>query len=176
MTAEEYLALGENEERYELIDGVVCMSPTPSPLHQKILRLLQRQLETFIDANPGFDYYPDTDVRLDTQYVLALDLACYRPGRVPRVPRQLDVPPDLAIEILSPSNRAHDLTQKRGFDERFGVGEYWVVDPENGNVRCFRRSQEKLVESAVTGDSLASQALTGFVLDLRPLSALAKEM
>ena len=55
MTAEEYLALGETNARYELIDGVVCMSPKPSPLHQKILRFIQGQLEAFLDSNPGFD-------------------------------------------------------------------------------------------------------------------------
>jgi Uma2 family endonuclease len=149
------------------------MSPTPSPLHQKILRFIQRQLEAFLDSNPGFDYYPDTDIRMDAGYVLAPDLSCYRPGRLSLLPKRLDVAPDLAIEILSPSNRAYDLAQKRSYYERFGVEEYWVVDPPTGNVRCFRRYEGRLEEMPVTGDSVESAALPGFVLDLKPLRALA---
>jgi Uma2 family endonuclease len=174
MTAEAFLALGETDEHYELIDGVVCMSPTPSPLHQKILRLIQRQLEAFIDANPGFDFYPDTDVTIDSRYVLAPDLTCYRPGRVPAMPQRLTVPPDLAIEILSPSNRAYDLTQQRALYERFGVGEYWVIDPATGNVRCFRLHEGRFEEAAVDGETLESSMLTGFVLDLKPLRAVVR--
>jgi Uma2 family endonuclease len=175
MTAGEYLALGETAERYELIDGVVCMSPTPSPLHQKIQRLLQRQFEAFIDGHPGYDYYPCTDVRLGDRLVVAPDLACYVPGRIVGVPAELTVPPDLAIEILSPSNRAHDLTVKRGLYARHGVAEYWVVDPREAWVRCFRLKDGEMREHAVAGESLSSSAWPGFVLDLEPLARLMSE-
>jgi Uma2 family endonuclease len=175
MGAEEYLALGETSENYELVDGVVCMSPKPSPRHQKVLRLIQRQLEAFADAHPGVEYFPDSDVVLDARVVLAPDLACYRAGRLPRVPERLDVIPDLVIEILSPSNRAYDLTQKRAIYGRYGVGEYWVVDPEDGSVKCFRRDGPQLVECQVAGNLLEAVAIDGLVLDLRPLRELARD-
>lgn len=175
LTAEEFLALGETSERYELVDGVVCMSPKPSPRHQRALRLLQRQFEAFIDSNPGFDYYPDVDIRFDSRHVYAPDICCFRPGRVSSLDATIDVPPDLIVEILSPGSKAIDLTRKRADYGRFGVGEYWVLDPQSGGVRCFRSDGEQLVEVSVGSDaSLSSVAIEGFVLDLAPFKALAR--
>ena len=173
MTASEYLALGETRERYELIDGVVCMSPSPTPRHQKLLRAIYRQLESFIDANPGFDYFQDSDVVLGSQIVYEPDISCYRPGRIPAMPHHLTQPPDLVIEILSPGSKAFDLTTKKDDYERFGVHEYWAIDPADARVRCYRRQGQLFIETPVTGDFLESTGWPGFVLDLLPLRALA---
>ncbi|MBC7772667.1 MAG: Uma2 family endonuclease [Pyrinomonadaceae bacterium] len=174
MSAQEYLALGETQDHYELINGVVCMSPKPTPRHQKIIQAIQRQLERFIDANPGFQYFLDSDVRFSDNTVYEPDLSCYRPGRVSAMPRHLSEVPDLIIEILSPGTRAFDLTVKKDDYERYGVSEYWAIDPADARVRCYRRQGELLIESPVITDSLASTALPGFVLDVVPLRTLAQ--
>ncbi len=174
MTAWEYLALGETAERYELIDGVVCMSPAPTPRHQKLIRAILRQLESFVDSNPGFDFFQDSDVVFSPKVVYEPDVSCYRPGRVPAMPRQLTEVPDLVIEVLSPGSRAFDLTTKKDDYERFGVGEYWAIDPADARVRCYKRDGEILIEVPVRGHTLASTGLPGFVLDLVPLRTLAQ--
>lgn len=173
MTAEEFLALGETPERLELVDGVVLMSPSPVPRHQVFLRLILRQLEQFVDSNPGICLFPDTDVRLGNYHVYRPDIVVYRSGRIAHVPERLDLAPDLLIEILSPGTKAFDLTTKRDDYERFGVGEYWAVEPDTGRVRCYQRRSDLLVEIPVPGDSVESITLAGFVLDLRPLRELA---
>jgi Uma2 family endonuclease len=179
MSAEEYLALGETFEHYELVDGVVTMSPRPSRAHQLVLRLIMRQFEAFLDELPPesrpVDYYPDVDIRFGPRCVYAPDLCFYLPGRVPPLTATLDIAPDLIIEILSPGNKTHDLIRKRADYGRFGVREYWIIDPADGGVRSFCRRDADLVEFPVVGDSLASEAVEGFVLDLRPLRALARE-
>jgi Uma2 family endonuclease len=173
MTASEYLALGETAERTELIDGVVCMSPRPTTRHQAALSLVQFQLELFVRSSPGFRYFPDVDLELGPSTVYAPDLVCYRPGRVTGFPGALTEAPDLIVEVLSPGTKAFDLTTKKDDYERFGVGEYWAVDPGDGRVRCYCRQETLLVEAPVSGDTLASTALPGFTLDIRPLRDLA---
>lgn len=179
MTAEGYLALGETSENYELVDGVVIMSPRPSRQHQKVLRLIMRQFEAFLDAHPDgdsrFDFYSDVDIRFSPRCVYAPDLCCFLTGRVPPLHATLDIPPDLIVEILTPGNKTPDLIRKRADYGRFGVREYWVIEPADGAVRSFRRRDADLIELPVAGDSLASEAIEGFVLDLRPLRVLARE-
>ncbi len=174
MTADEYLALGETQERYQLIDGVVTMSPKPTPLHQGLIVQIIFHLETFARANPGVLVFPDTDVRFGPHLVYEPDISVYRTGRLTGVPRRLTEAPDLIVEVLSPGSKALDLITKRSDYERFGVGEYWVIDPATGGVRCWRRQGVQFVEAAADGESLASTAIPGFVLDLGAIRPLCR--
>jgi hypothetical protein len=63
MSADDYLALGVTPDRYELIDGIVVMSPSPTFRQQKIAALLFRQIDRHIDARGG-DLVAETDIRL----------------------------------------------------------------------------------------------------------------
>lgn len=171
MAAADFFAIGETDERLELVDGVVLMSPRPTPLHQTILRLILRQLETWLDANPGAACFPEVDWELRPDTVYSPDIACYAPGRLHAIPSRLAEPPDLVIEILSPGTKAFDLTTKKDDYERCAVAEYWAIDSTDARLRCYRRSGPALVESPLSGDTLSSSALPGFTLDLRPLRA-----
>ena len=171
MTADEYLSLGETQDRYELVDGVVFMSPSPLPRHGEVLSELVYQLKAFAGGTRAIRVFPETDVQLSAQTVYRPDVAVYRADRLPAAPERLDSAPDLIIEILSPTTRPFDLITKRDDYERFGVAEYWVVDPTNGAVRRFLRRSQRLVETPADGDSLLSEAIAGFTLDLRPLRA-----
>ncbi len=175
MNAGDFLAIGETDERYELVHGVVCMSPPPSTRHQAAASLIHIQLGAFAAAHRGVRFFAEVGLELSSSSVLTPDLVCYEPGRVRGFPQRLTVAPDLVIEVLSPRTKVFDLTTKRADYERFGVREYWTVDPGEGRIRCFRRVEGKLEETPVTGDEVASAALAGFVLDLRPLLALARE-
>src|ERR1043165_4562307 len=97
MTAEEFLALGETDQRLELVDGVVVMSPSPVPLHQRIARLIMRQLE---DTAPvGAQLFHETDIVLAERLVYCPHIVGYGAGRVPGVPARMGVPPALGIEL-----------------------------------------------------------------------------
>jgi Uma2 family endonuclease len=98
----------------------------------------------------------------------------YRAGRVAPDAAQLDVSPDLVIEVLSPGSKALDLITKKGDYERQDVAEYWVLDPADASIRVWRREGERLVESACAGDRVPSSAVPGFVLDLRPIRRIVR--
>lgn len=171
MTADEYLSLGEMPDRYELIEGVVVMSPSPTPWHQHLIVEFIVQLGLARDHLPGLTFFPDTDLRLGTNKVYRPDLSVYRPGRLDGIPARLDTPPDLIIEILSPGTKPLDLITKRDDYEKFGIGEYWVVDPGDGRVRRWIREGTGLQERSSGGDSLASTAIPGLMIQtaqLRP--------
>ena len=173
MRADDYFALGETQERYQLVDGVVLMSPRPSTFHQMIVRLVQKQLEAHADAHPGACFFPDVDLQLTPTLVYAPDLVCYNPGRLHGFPVRLTTPPDLVIEVLSPGSKAFDLTTKRDDYEKHGIGEYWTYDPDDSRLRTYRRREGLLLDETARGDSAAAEALHGFVLDLRPLRAIS---
>lgn len=169
MTADEYLALGETPERYELINGVVVMSPSPTPWHQHIVVELVGELYVLRKRLPGLMIFSDTDLRLGASKVYRPDVCAYRPGRLASVPPRLDTPPDLVVEVLSPGSPPLDLITKRDDYEKFGVGEYWVIDPADGKVRCWVREVSQFLERPVGSDALPSTALPGFEL---PLAAI----
>ena len=168
MTNEEYLAIGETAHRYELVNGVVFMSPSPSSAHQRIIRRLLAQLDGACERIPGLEALSEYDVSLAPGLVYQPDVAVFAPGRF-KEDAGHSIVPDLAIEVISPSSKAYDLITKRQDYERFGVREYWVIDPSDGSVRAWRGNSVRFAEVEVEGDALASTAIPGFVLDLRPI-------
>ncbi len=172
MTADEYLALGETPERYELIHGVVVMTPSPGAKHGTIAAEIIRQLGNF-----GVRPFGETDVPISASTVYQPDVCAYRAGRLRGRANRLPPAPDLVVEITSPSSKALDLITKRADYERSGVGEYWVVDPDTLIFRCWRRDGAAMAEFPFdpTADTLPSRAFPGFSLDLRALRALFDE-
>jgi Uma2 family endonuclease len=171
MTADAYLALGETIDRCELIDGVVVTLPGPPAEHGDAGAELIYQLKAFARAQmPGARVLAETDLRLSENLVYRPDVMVFASvGQTPRGAARLSAPPDLLIEVLSPSSMQLDLVTKRDDYARFGVREYWVVDPADGTVRGFRLEAGVLNEAPTGGDRLASATLTGFVLDVLAL-------
>ena len=140
-----YAALPEDGKRYEVVDGVLYMSPSPGDFHQKICLLVAHYLLTHVmlaglgQVRPApFDVElaPDTVVQPDVMVVLNARLARITPSRIKGAP-------DLVIEVLSPATEKYDRTEKRNAYERAGVTEYWLVDP-------FERTVEVLLLQAGT--------------------------
>jgi Uma2 family endonuclease len=174
MTAERYLALGETRERYELIDGLIVMSPSPSLRHNRLAAMIFRQLADWSDTSRAHVYY-ETDVRFSASTVYRPDIVAFVAGRIDPRAEALDLAPDLIVEVLS-SNRGLDLVTKRHDYERFGVAEYWVVDPESAGLRGWRRSSPAAPFDEFTAEDgfLPSSALPGFSLEFAPLRAIAQ--
>ncbi len=109
---------------------------------------------------------PDVDVLLGTGKVYRPDLVAYLPGKLAKLPERFVSPPDLVVEILSPGSKPLDLITKRDDYDAFGVGEYWVVDPDDIKVRIWRRSGARMLEAGVAGDVIDCGALPGLKVHL----------
>ena len=169
VSAAEYFALPDDGCRYEVIDGVVCMSPSPSQFHQHILALVLGQFLDFLRKNRIGRVLPEIDVRLSDTIVYRPDLVVLLSSRSPRVTPRIDVAPDLVLEILSPGTEALDKQTKRGDYERFGVGEYWIVDPAGPEVIVHRRFKDRFTEARFNAGRVECSILSGFSLDLDQL-------
>jgi len=178
LTAEEFLAIGETRHRYELVDGVVIMShgsalPCVSPRHSEIsLRIIQ-QLLACADRAGDVRVFAGVDLEVDRTTVFRPDVVAYRGDRVPGEVRRLNFAPDLIVEVPSAETRGLDLVTKRDDYDRFGVAEYWTVDPDAAELRCWRRQGARLREVPIEADVVASSAITGLELDLAPLRKIA---
>lgn len=121
MTLAEFEALPKEEHlNYELIDGLVMMSPSPSFDHQKIGVRLLKELLAALDqttCEPLYEY----DIRL-SEDVLKPDMMifCNEDHELPVI----------VFEILSPSTRFKDLRIKLIKYEELGIKEYWIIDPK----------------------------------------------
>lgn len=178
MSADEFLALGETHERYELIDGLVVMSPSPSVRHKETLAEIIHQLKTYAGRTKAIRVLPETDVRFRADKVYRPDISVYAADALPPEVDRLTLPPALIVEVLSPGTKPLDLLTKRDDYDDAGVQEYWVADPATGDVRCWQRQtgpagHSRLCELPPEGDTVTSSAFPGLVLDLRPLRKIA---
>jgi Uma2 family endonuclease len=124
-------ALPDDQTRYEIIDGELFEMPSPTLAHAKAIMALIRLLLPLLDRLGGTLFTAPLDVFFAGADPVQPDLVALLPGsRARPVRRGVEGPPDLLIEVLSPSNRAHDQVRKRELYARGGVREFWIVDPE----------------------------------------------
>jgi Uma2 family endonuclease len=83
--------------------------------------------------------------------------------------------PDLVVEVLSPSTTRHDLRTKRATYERFGVREYWVLDPESERLLVHRLIDGRYQTALDDQGNVRSGVIEGFVLDVPELFASVRK-
>ena len=129
LTLEDYGKLPDDQD-YEIIDGVLHVSPRARPKHQKIASEFLFLL--MIEQKRGVGtVVPDADLIVDDRNTyVSPDLMFFAGSRFAAVnPNEmLRIIPDLVVEVLSPSTGDYDRTTKRDLYERLGVRHYWTVD------------------------------------------------
>lgn len=123
-------------DRHELIDGELVVTPSPTPNHQIISVNIEYALLLHIrERGLGMMLHAPADIRLTPDNVLIPDIIFIAQNRLHIIgPKTIDAAPDLVVEILSPGTRRRDLDTKRSLYARFGVQEYWIVDPDARSV------------------------------------------
>lgn len=136
----EYCCFPDDGRRHEIIDGDHYVTPAPSTAHQTISKRMQHQLYTQIElAGLGIVFNAPVDVQLTEHDIVQPDLVVILADRTRMItPTKVNGVPDLIIEILSPSNAAHDTALKKQLYERTGVAEYWIADPDNQWLERYR--------------------------------------
>ena len=171
-TYRDYCAIPEDGRRHEILDGEHFMSPSPGVRHQRLSRRLYDALSAWLkQGKEGELFYAPLDVVLSDFDVVQPDVIWLsETSQAYLTEANVQGPPDLVVEILSPSSRRQDQSIKLDLYQRFGVREYWLVDPEVAEVRCWslvgeRFGRPRLFEAS-RGDAMSSPLLPGFTLPL----------
>jgi Uma2 family endonuclease len=125
-TVDDLERMPDDGRRYELIDGVLIVSPGPAIDHQEVVGELIYLLR---HARPqGLRVLPDPTMNVSGMTELRPDLVVARFEDIQG--RKLLRPPLLVVEVQSPSTALFDLNTKKAVYERFGVPSYWIVVPD----------------------------------------------
>jgi Uma2 family endonuclease len=145
LTYDDYVHFPDDGKRHEIIEGDHYMTPAPKTKHQTASINLSMAMGNFVKMHSlGVVFTAPCDVVLSNENVVQPDLLFVSAARAAIVTEDnIQGAPDLIIEILSESSRKKDEVIKRKLYERFGVQEYWVVDPELEIVKVFRLAQQK---------------------------------
>jgi Uma2 family endonuclease len=175
LTADEFLALDAWLPHVELIDGEVVVD-SPNVIHQHVIDELTALLREWIKAAHGRGQRGScVDVKVDSRNVYEPDVWWYCEERKPGFGKfRLALLPDLAVEVLSPSNRQYDLDVKRVRYEQVGLPELWIIDPYAATATLWRRSESGTPSFDVTvkverDGRLASPQMPGFEVKLAEL-------
>ncbi len=154
-TIDDYYAMPD-ERRVELIDGVFYDMAAPTKIHQLVLIEVALQMYPCVAEHPGCQLYiAPLDVRLDNDnYTMVqpdLLIVC---DESDGDKRRVNGAPDFAAEILSPSNRDHDMLLKYYKYRQAGVREYWIIDPDRKKVVVYDFEHDELPVSYTFDDTV----------------------
>jgi Uma2 family endonuclease len=158
-------ALPDDGRRYELLDGMLVVTPAPVPRHQVALTRLLTILVACCPEELRVLPAP-LDVVLDDRTIVEPDILVAPLADFSE--KDLPVPPLLAVEVLSPGNRGYDLVDKRERYERAGIPSYWVIDPEAGELIAWDLRDGSYVEVARVRDDEAFRAEQPFPVTVVP--------
>jgi Uma2 family endonuclease len=148
----------------ELIDGSIYMSPAPTPQHQRIIGKLYRILTDHIEKNSlGEVFISPCDVFLDeTANAVQPDLIFIAADNSSAVEEDaIHGVPDMLLEILSAGNPQHDLVRKKKLYEKFGVKEYWIINPDTKQASGFQLRDGKYTDPLEFTGKINSSLLHG---------------
>lgn len=172
LTYEDFLLFPDDGKRHELIDGEHFVTASPNTRHQRVVGNLHWLLRNYLETRPrGEVFMAPFDVLFSQFDVVEPDLLYMSHDRAAAIltAQHVTGAPELVVEVGSPSTRKRDDSLKRDLYERFGVSEYWVVDPDHDVVRVYRREATRFMRAdALTQESdvLTTPLLPGFAAPL----------
>ena len=178
-TYDDLLSLPDDGKRYEIIEGDLYEMPSPAAVHALTTWNLMFLLRPVIEALRGWLLAAPLDVFFAGANPVQPDIVVVLPdGNAQLVTRGVEGPPDLVIEILSPSNRAHDVLTKRALYGRAGVREYWIVDPMSRTIDVLTLDRDALqtTQRAAKDDAVVSPLLGGKMFPLDAVFARLDEI
>jgi Uma2 family endonuclease len=159
--------------RYELDDGVLVVSPAPMMIHQIVLS----RLEVLLDAAcpPEFMVVGGPGVEMSEIQYRIPDLVVVRAGSVAITDKNVTRPPELAVEIASPSTARYDRNRKKVVYAEFGIPAYWIVDPdpERPSITAFGLTGGSYAEVGRAAGDERFAGTTPFPVEVVPAELIA---
>ena len=164
----------EDGRRYELYDGEVFVVPAPVPRHQRVAQNVYDLLRVYEPAHGGMVFMAPTDIVFSEFEVVQPDVVFIKQSRLPLIDlsQPIRMAPDLAVEVLSPSTAITDRGKKMQMLARYGVQEYWLVDPAPRTAEIYRLDEGNaylLLQVAVESDEIRSLVLQDLLFPARLL-------
>ncbi len=162
----------DDGRRYELVDGVLLVSPRPVMAHQWVAASLRDQLQRACPNDVVAVLEPAMQLAVDTEF--DPDIVVVRDEVLGGA--KVTEPPLLVVEVQSPSTALIDLNVKKAAYERFGIDAYWIVvpDPAEPSLTAFELTEGRYELAAqVTGDDVFS-AQRPFAVEVRPSDLVAR--
>lgn len=156
----DFAALPADGKRYEILDGRLHVTPSPTPAHQWVCGELQRQLGSYFHPQGRALVFPaPLDVILGQHDIAQPDVVVVARSLLSQ--RGVEGAPLLVVEVLSPSTSRRDRGTKAERYSALGIQHYWLVDPERHAVEC-RRLQDGAYVLEARGEGTAALAVPGF--------------
>jgi Uma2 family endonuclease len=174
LTYDDYCLLPDDGKRYEIIDGELFATPSPRRSHQKVVTRLSRYLDEFAQKTGcGEVYVAPFDVVFSLFDVVEPDIVYVSKERVSVITeKNVQGAPDLVVEVLSETTADRDRSIKQKLYARYGVAEYWLIDPDTCTAEIYRRGTQGFdrVASLQPSDCLTTPLLPGFSVPLAQLA------
>lgn len=144
----------------QLINNTLVMSPAPIDVHQKILGDIYFKFRQFLEGKElGEVRIAPYDVHLDDENIFQPDMFFIAKENAHKIKDHLYGAPDLVIEILSPSNQRYDKKDKKAIYEKYGVKEYFIIEPVGKTVTSFILIKDEFIEKEQTTGVVKSSLL-----------------
>ncbi len=174
-TNKDYTAIPEDGHRYEVVNGVLYMSPSPNVWHQHIVGEIFAYLRDYVRGSKlGRVFMGPLDVELSYKNVVQPDVFVVLNEHLSRIAKlRIIGAPDLVVEIASPSTARHDLHAKLDSYASAGVPEYWVVNPEAQTVELLVLEHDVYISLGVFSGqtTLPSQVLADLPVEVEQFFA-----
>jgi Uma2 family endonuclease len=145
----------------QVINNTLVMSPAPLDNHQKILGRIFAKIHLWVEENNlGEVRVSPYDVHFGEENIFQPDIVFVAKENTHLIQeRGLFGAPDLVIEILSPSNKGYDKKDKKQVYEKYGVKEYWIIEPYEKAVAGFILINNKFVQTSPAVGIINSELL-----------------
>lgn len=172
-TVEEFVALYGNSKTHELIRGELREVNTPAMAgeeHGRIGAILLTYLGIFVLQNKlGQHYGSDTSFQIMPGTLRMPDVAFVKAERVIRGSGYIPIPPDLAVEIVSPNDTWDEVEDKIELYLQAGVSLIWAIRPSRKRVYIYRPNNQQPEIVDINGELDGGQVLPGFKLKVSQL-------
>jgi Uma2 family endonuclease len=168
-TKSDWMKLPPDCYRYQLIHGEIVEWPTMTLYENEVRTEIGMALYKFVKSNNlGQVFIVPIDLYLTDHDIYQRDIIFISNEHLDSIKEDgVYWPPELVIEVVSSPTASFDRGVKKDTYEKFGVKEYWIVDPNETTIECFVNSADGF-ETNFTGSrgSVCSRALPGFCIDI----------